>query len=234
MAEAVADRRGRDPRRGRRRAARSKSLFVVVVGETARADHFGLNGYARATTPELAKVADLINFPKAYSCGTDTAQSVPCMFSGLAATASQTTRPPARHNLLDILKRTGIDVVWRENQAGCKGVCDRVTTEVLTGLKHPTFYAYSENHDEILLDGLPERRSHWRHDTVIVMHMMGSHGPAYWKRYPAALRSLQAGLPRNPVQPLQQRGDRQRLRQYHPLHRYCARPAHFDFEGGRR
>lgn len=161
-----------------------KSLFVIAVGETARADHFGLNGYARATTPELAKVGDLINYPEAFSCGTDTAQSVPCMFSGLGRAGFTNAKASAQHNLLDILKRTGIDVVWRENQAGCKGVCDRVQTEVLTGLKHPTFYAYSENHDEILLDGLPERLKSLDRDTVIVMHMMGSHGPAYWKRYP--------------------------------------------------
>src|SRR5262249_38548635 len=52
-----------------------KSLFVIVVGETARADHFALNGYGRPTNPELSKVPDLINYPAAYSCGTDTAQS---------------------------------------------------------------------------------------------------------------------------------------------------------------
>lgn len=161
-----------------------KSLFVVVVGETARADHFSLNGYQRQTNPELAKVSGLINYPAAYSCGTDTAQSVPCMFSGLGRTEFSNARAESQHNLLDILKRAGVDVIWRENQAGCKGVCDRVTTEVLTGLKHPTFYAYTENHDEILVDGLAERIKTLEKDTVIVMHMMGSHGPAYWKRYP--------------------------------------------------
>ncbi len=161
-----------------------KSLFVVVVGETARADHFALNGYERQTNPELAKVSGLINYPAAYSCGTDTAQSVPCMFSGLGRSGFSNKRAASQHNLLDILKRAGLDVIWRENQAGCKGVCDRVTTEVLTGLKHPTFYAYTENHDEILVDGLAERIKALEKDTVIVMHMMGSHGPAYWKRYP--------------------------------------------------
>ncbi|MGB8398593.1 phosphoethanolamine transferase [Bradyrhizobium sp.] len=161
-----------------------KSLFVVAIGETARADHFALNGYARATTPELTKIDGLINFPKAYSCGTDTAQSVPCMFSGLGQKDFTNAKASGQQNLLDILKRAGLDVVWRENQAGCKGVCDRVTTEVLTGLKHPVFYAYSENHDEILLDGLADRIKGLTQDTVIIMHMMGSHGPAYWKRYP--------------------------------------------------
>ena len=164
--------------------AKRKSLFVIVVGETARADHFGLNGYHRATSPELAKIDGLINFPQAFSCGTDTAQSVPCMFSGLGRSGFSNKRAASRENLLDILKRAGLDVIWRENQAGCKGVCLRVQTELLTGLKHPTFYARTENHDEILLDGLEDKIAALERDTVIVMHMMGSHGPAYWKRYP--------------------------------------------------
>lgn len=160
------------------------ALFVIVVGETARADHFSLNGYERATNPRLSEVADLINYPYASSCGTDTAESVPCMFSGLGRENFSNSEAASRQNLLDVLARVGFDVIWRENQAGCKGVCDRIKTEILTGLKHPTFYAHSENHDDVLVDGLAEQIKGLKKDTVIVMHMMGSHGPAYWERYP--------------------------------------------------
>ena len=163
-----------------------KTLFVIVVGETARADHFSLNGYARPTNPELAKVAELVNYPQAYSCGTDTAQSVPCMFSGLGRARFSNAAASSKENLLDILQRTGLDVVWRENQSGCKGVCERVPTEVLTGVNKPEFSAHDENHDEILIDGLEQRIGALERDTVIVMHMMGSHGPAYWKRVPTS------------------------------------------------
>ena len=55
-----------------------KSLMVFVVGETARADHFSLNGYARETNPELSKL-DILNFTQVHACGTSTAVSVPCM-----------------------------------------------------------------------------------------------------------------------------------------------------------
>lgn len=161
-----------------------KRLFVVVVGETARADHFALNGYARPTNPQLAKIAGIVNFPLAYSCGTDTAQSVPCMFSGLTRENFSNEAAASRENVLDVLKRAGVDILWRDNQAGCKGVCERVQTETLTGLRHPVFYLRSENMDEILVSGLDERIAKLDRDTVIVLHMMGSHGPAYWKRYP--------------------------------------------------
>jgi lipid A ethanolaminephosphotransferase len=167
-------------------ARERKSLFVVVVGETARWDHFALNGYAKPTSPELSKIGDLVNYSQAYSCGTDTAQSVPCMFSGLGKASFTNAKAAARENLLDILKRAGIDVVWRENQAGCKGVCDRVPTETLTGHAAPTFYPSTENFDDVLVDGLDKRIANMQRDTVIVLHMMGSHGPAYWKRYPEA------------------------------------------------
>jgi lipid A ethanolaminephosphotransferase len=178
---------GEDATRAERAEAKPrKSISVIVIGETARADHFALNGYARPTNPELSKVEGLINFPQAYSCGTDTAQSVPCMFSGLGRTGFSNSRASAQENLLDILKRAGIDVIWRENQSGCKGVCLRTKTETLTNIANSPFSSKGENNDEILLDGLEERIATLARDTVIVLHMMGSHGPAYWKRYPDA------------------------------------------------
>jgi lipid A ethanolaminephosphotransferase len=176
---------GEDAHRGADVQSRQrKSIFVVVVGETARWDHFALNGYAKPTNPKLSQVKDLVNYPLAYSCGTDTAQSVPCMFSGLTRKQFSNAKAASRENLLDILKRTGIDVRWRENQAGCKGVCARIPTEALTGHKVPTFYPSTENFDDVLVDGLDQLIANLKSDTVIVLHMMGSHGPAYWKRYP--------------------------------------------------
>ena len=81
--------------------------------------------------PDLAAVVGVqrvfvaavdVNYGQAYSCGTDTAQSVPCMFSGLGRSGFTNAKAEARENLLDIFEHAGIDVVWRENQAGCKGV----------------------------------------------------------------------------------------------------------------
>ena len=45
---------------------------MFVVGETACADHFSLNGYERETNPELKK-QDIVNFGNVHSCGTSTA-----------------------------------------------------------------------------------------------------------------------------------------------------------------
>ncbi|MGY2439238.1 phosphoethanolamine transferase [Pseudomonas sp. SDO52101_S400] len=161
-----------------------KSLTVLVVGESARAENFGILGYARDTTPKLDKEAGLIAFTDVHSCGTETAVSVPCMFSNMGRKDYDASKAKNEEGLLDVLKRAGIDVIWRDNQSGCKGTCDRVTLQDVSNLKDPALCANSECRDEILLQGLQNFIEHLDKDTVLVLHQMGSHGPEYFKRYP--------------------------------------------------
>ncbi|WP_095049248.1 phosphoethanolamine transferase [Pseudomonas sp. Irchel s3h9] len=161
-----------------------KSLTVLVVGESARAENFGILGYDRDTTPTLDKEAGLIAFTDVHSCGTETAVSVPCMFSNMGRKDYDASKAKNEEGLLDVLKRAGIDVIWRDNQSGCKGTCDRVTLQDVSNLKDPALCANSECRDEILLQGLQSFIDHLDKDTVLVLHQMGSHGPEYFKRYP--------------------------------------------------
>lgn len=163
-----------------------KSLTVLVVGESARAENFGILGYDRDTTPQLEKEAGLIAFTDVHSCGTETAVSVPCMFSNMGRKGYNASKAKNEEGLLDVLKRAGIDVIWRDNQSGCKGTCDRVTLQDVSNLKDPALCANSECRDEILLQGLQGFIDHLDKDTVLVLHQMGSHGPEYFKRYPKA------------------------------------------------
>ncbi|WP_339453427.1 phosphoethanolamine transferase [Pseudomonas sp. EA_5y_Pfl2_R50] len=163
-----------------------KSLTVLVVGESARAENFGILGYDRDTTPQLEKEAGLIAFTDVHSCGTETAVSVPCMFSNMGRKGYNASKAKNEEGLLDVLKRAGIDVIWRDNQSGCKGTCDRVTLQDVSNLKDPALCADSECRDEILLQGLQGFIDHLDKDTVLVLHQMGSHGPEYFKRYPKA------------------------------------------------
>ncbi|KHK62689.1 phosphoethanolamine transferase [Pseudomonas frederiksbergensis] len=161
-----------------------KSLTVLVVGESARAENFGILGYNRDTTPQLDKEAGLIAFTAVHSCGTETAVSVPCMFSNMGRKNYDASTAKNEEGLLDVLKRAGLDVIWRDNQSGCKGTCDRVTVQDVSNLKDPTLCANSECRDEILLQGLQHFIDTLDKDTVLVLHQMGSHGPEYFKRYP--------------------------------------------------
>ena len=173
---------GRDAHQ-QRPAGRSRRIVVLVVGETARAANFSLNGYARDTNPRLAK-RDILNFADFSSCGTSTSVSVPCMFSRLDR--GDYDEYEARHTegLLDVLAHAGVKVFWRDNNSGCKGVCARVSTEDLSRAEDPAFCGDGECHDEILLRGLQERIDATQGDVLVVLHQQGSHGPEYYKRYP--------------------------------------------------
>jgi lipid A ethanolaminephosphotransferase len=168
-----------------------RTVTVMVVGETARARNFSLNGYARQTNPRLAQHPDLINFTRMQSCGTATAVSVPCLFSALGRHGYSDTKAQSQEGLLDVLKHAGIDVIWRDNNSGCKGVCDRVSyVDVSKPVAGNPLCQTEECFDERLLEGLPQLIRDAKRDLVIVLHQKGSHGPAYWKRYPARFRQF--------------------------------------------
>ena len=182
-------------------------LVIMVLGETARADHLGLNGYARDTTPRLAQ-ENVVSLRNVWSCGTNTAASVPCMFSNLGREAFE-NRPANTEGLADVLQRAGYAVLWLDNQAGgCKGVCDRVPKVDYRALQAaaPELCQGDECFDEVMLRGLDERIARLPAErrargVVVFMHQMGSHGPAYYQRTPAAFKKF---LPECTTNALQQ------------------------------
>ncbi|GAA0799178.1 phosphoethanolamine transferase [Psychrobacter piscatorii] len=164
-------------------------LMVFVVGETARADHFGLNGYTRNTTPLLSKQSNLYSFKDAVSCGTSTAYSVPCMFSYANRENYDIDTAKYNENVLDTLSKQGVNVVWRDNNSSSKGVADRVTFEDFkTADTNPNCDV--ECRDIGMLDGFDKlvksgsSPKDTPKDTLILLHQMGNHGPAYYQRYP--------------------------------------------------
>jgi lipid A ethanolaminephosphotransferase len=184
-------------------------LFMLVVGETARADHFQLNGYARATNPELEQ-RKVVSFTDVTACGTNTAASLPCMFSALGRVAF-VAHKGAQENLLDAVQRAGLAVLWLDNQSGCKGVCERVphaaAGEPAAGVPLPAagLCHDGECYDEALLAGLDarlaalpaERRAR---GVLLVLHQMGSHGPAYWLRSPPGRKPFEPECRTNVLQ----------------------------------
>lgn len=167
-----------------------KTLVVLVVGETARAHNFSLNGYARDTNPELRRHGDIVNFRNARSCGTETAVSLPCMLSVLSHDDYSLNAARAQENLLDVVQRAGVKVLWVENQSGCKRTCDRVQRIDTTNLQLPGLCTKDECHDEILVEQLKKYLQTATQDTLVVLHQMGSHGPAYYLRYPPAFEKF--------------------------------------------
>lgn len=167
---------------------RRPTLFVLVVGETARAQNFSLNGYARPTNPELAR-RDVINFPHVTSCGTSTEVSLPCMFSPFGRRDYDAAKIASHQSVLHVLQRAGVHVLWRDNQSGCKGVCSGLEAEDMNQVAAGSALCPAGAcFDEVLLQGLQERLAGAQGPQAIVLHQLGSHGPAYDRRYPAAFR----------------------------------------------
>lgn len=179
---------GEDAHKGPRWSGASKpTLTVLVVGETARAANFSLGGYARKTNPQLEK-EDIVYFSNVLSCGTSTASSLPCMFSDVGRERFSADAAVNREGMLDVLARAGLKVMWRDNNSGCKGICDRVGWEDLSRPQGSPLCRSDECFDEILLQGLQERLERTAGDLVVVMHQHGSHGPAYYLRVPEAFK----------------------------------------------
>jgi lipid A ethanolaminephosphotransferase len=172
--------------RGRQR--HKPVLLVIVAGETARAANWGLSGYARQTTPQLA-AREVINFSHVTSCGTSTAVSIPCMFSPYGRAGYDEARIARSESLLQVLARAGYAVHWVENQSGCKGVCDGIDTRAIANNRDPQHCDGERCLDEVLMDELDAIvRAGEPVNRVVVLHALGNHGPAYFRRHPASER----------------------------------------------
>ena len=175
-------------------------VVVMVVGETARAANFQLAGYARETNPELAKTPGVVSFDQAWSCGTATAMSVPCMFSRLGHAGFSRAKARREENVLDVLHRTGVTVSWRDNNSDSKGVATRVTYDDFRRRGAPELCHEEVCYDEVLLQGLDDLVADARSDRLVVLHLMGSHGPSYYRRYPPAFRHFVPDCAQDDVQ----------------------------------
>ena len=178
-------------------------LMVLVVGETARAENFSLNGYGKNTNPKLSQ-QDILNFSQVSSCGTATAVSVPCMFSGMPRKEYEERLASHREGLLDIAQRVGYQVTWIDNNSGCKGTCDRVNQFKIPEPLQQKWCKDKECFDDILIDSfkaylatIPQDDNRPR---LIVLHQMGSHGPAYYKRVPAQFKVFKPTCDTNAIQ----------------------------------
>ncbi|HEY6104775.1 MAG TPA: sulfatase-like hydrolase/transferase [Anaeromyxobacteraceae bacterium] len=172
-----------DAGRGRLLAGSGKrTLVIFVLGESARARSFSLNGYGRDTNPRLGRQG-VVSFTRFRACGTATAQAVPCIFSSFGERGFSFRRAEETDNLLDVAQRAGYQVTWYENGMGTQDVSRRVT-EVKLGSY------YRAERDRILIDRLPTREELVRtgKDHLLVLHQRGSHGPDYGERYTAEFR----------------------------------------------
>ena len=176
-------------------AASDKPLLIVlVVGETVRAADWGLNGYERNTTPEL-KRRGVINFTDVTACGTSTDVSLPCMFSRVGRKDYDRDRILTEESVLSVIDRAGVTVRWVDNQSGCKGACTNAME--IPVVKNAEDCPSGTCWDKAMLGNIDEALRTETKRELLVLHSMGNHGPAYWRRTPPAFRPFGEGCLRD-------------------------------------
>ena len=170
-------------------STKEKKLMILVVGETARTANFSLAGYKNNDTNFYTKNKNVTFFNNISSCGTATAVSLPCMFS--ISKKDEFSNSEFQENILDVLQRVGVSVSWFDNNSGgCKGVCDRLNNVKL----------FSNKYDGFLIDEVKNQLKNLKDQNVIVLHLQGSHGPTYYKRYPDEFKKFNPTCDTNELQ----------------------------------
>jgi len=181
---------------------KKQKLIIFVLGEAGRYDHFSLNGYKRDTNPLLSK-KKIINYPYFYSCGTETAVSLPCMFSPYNRDNYSNTVAKNSDSVIDVLARAGVNVIWRDNDSGSKGIASRI--KKYHDFNTETIKPYCKNGnciDDVLFYNLEKEIKEINNSNpiFIVLHTKGSHGPAYYKRYPKEFEKFKPVCKTNQLQ----------------------------------
>lgn len=181
-------------------ASSKPRLTVLILGETARAQSFQLNGYARATNPSTSQLG-VVAVQNVSACGTATALSVPCMFARMSKDNFDGRAVRYQDQLMDVLAHAQIDPLWLDTDGGCKGVCDRIETWNFTQDTDSEFCTNEFCDDHILLSELDRAiASRSTGDIVITLHTNGSHGPTYFERYDDKFRRFVPDCQRADIQ----------------------------------
>jgi len=170
--------------------ARKPRLLVLVVGETVRAQNWGLSGYARQTTPRLARIPGVVNFGDVVACGSSTEVSLPCMFSPYGRTNYDQKKIRSHQSLLHVLNRGGVRPLWIDNQSGCKRVCADLPYLYVGDAQDPELCNGTRCLDEVLVRALASNLAPTKDDRLVVLHQLGNHGPSYFERYPDRFRNF--------------------------------------------
>lgn len=160
------------------------NLLVFLLGETARSMNYQANGYPRATNPFTEKY-NMLSFNNVSACGTATAYSLPCMFSNYNHDNYNRDQARNQDNVLDVLGYAGIKTFWKENDGGSKGVASRLDYMEIDPNSGSENCNGNTCYDVELLANFDQDISNIASDNkILALHMIGSHGPTYWQRYP--------------------------------------------------
>ncbi|MDE1235393.1 phosphoethanolamine transferase [Vibrio aestuarianus] len=175
------------------------TLVVFVLGETARSQNYQLNGYNRPTN-SYTKALNVISFQDVSSCGTATAVSVPCMFSSFTRDNYSRQAADNQDNFLDILKRAQVGLFWIENDGGDKNVAQNIDKIEIDRSRVDEQCNGQTCYDMAMLENFEKNIDKMQGNRMLLMHLIGSHGPTYFQRYPQNKKVFQPDCPRADIE----------------------------------
>lgn len=163
--------------------------IVFVIGESARSDHFSINGYSRLTNPNLKQIKNIVNYEKVTSCNVWTILAVPCLL----------TRNPNENSVLAVFKSLGFNTLWLGTQGSYSNIDSTFTRYLKDGNQAIIDGEIYGQHDQVLLTLLEQILSkNQDRKNMIVLHTLGSHFH-YEDRYPREFMKFQPICKKKPL-----------------------------------
>ncbi len=160
-----------------------REIYVLVVGETARAMEWGLYGYERETTPRMSSLDGLVCYRDAVTQSNNTHKSVPIILSG--ASAEDYDRIYNEKSIVAAFREAGFYTVAIVNQKLNTSIIASFYNEADTVLKMTADKSTAFRYDGDILQPLQEALQNTEGNLFVVLHTYGSHFN-YHERYPTA------------------------------------------------
>ncbi len=164
----------------RRRTNLNDELFILIVGESARYDHWGINGYCRNTSPLLAQCHNLISYDSVYAQANLTNYSIPLILT--RATASNAPLAYQEKSLPEAFAEAGYYTAFISKNT-FSPFTERIMKSCDYGYIYPKGIDVADNYDGELASKVREIIQD--SSQMIVLHSLGSHYK-YSLRYPPA------------------------------------------------
>lgn len=172
-------------------------IFVLVIGESSRADHWEINGYPRETTPFLSKRTDVISFQRMHTYWTFTRMAVPTMLTRKPPTSELSYFKEA--SIVTAFKQAGFHTAWISLQAPLGFHDSPISTYAYEAdesyFLNPVDYRFHGKKDgdaEARLKAIISQNK--TTNLFIVIHTLGSHF-RYTDRYPASFAKFMPDEP---------------------------------------
>ena len=157
--------------------------YIVVIGETSRADRWQINGYSRPTNPYLSNRENIVSFTKVLSQSNTTHKSVPMLMTHLTSKNYGDSISMVK-GLITAFAEAGYSTTFISNQRRNHSYIDRLGEEAAHSIfirdTHPDGLPGGDLALIGVLDSTLQHDAHAKR--LIVIHTYGSHF-SYRDRY---------------------------------------------------